>query len=103
MFKDAWSMRLAEVAPAKRSQIAAQLREHRTSRSKRFWSALSNLTILSIVIKAYEAKIGKLERKKLLLAEKAAQIVSPGKGRLEEFIEPALNFLGKPLESLRKW
>jgi hypothetical protein len=47
------------------------------------------------VIKAYEGKIAKLEREKLLLAEKAARIVPP-KGRLEEFIEPALELLGNP-------
>ncbi|MFC3569344.1 hypothetical protein [Paracoccus simplex] len=47
------------------------------------------------VIKAYEGKIAKLEREKLLLTERAAQIVPP-KGRLEEFIEPALEFLGNP-------
>lgn len=36
------------------------------------------------VIKAYESKIAKLEREKLLLAEKVDRIVPP-KGRLEEF------------------
>ena len=47
------------------------------------------------VIKAYESKIAKLEREKLLLAEKVDRIVPP-KGRLEEFIEPALDFLANP-------
>jgi site-specific DNA recombinase len=92
MFKDAWSMRLAE-SHQQKDQIAAQLRET----EKQVETLLERIVESDnpIVIKAYEAKIGKLERKKLLLAEKAAQTI-PGKGRLEEFIEPALNFLANP-------
>jgi len=47
------------------------------------------------VFRAYEGKIAKLEREKLLLTEKAAQIVPP-KGRLEAFLDHALTFLGNP-------
>lgn len=92
MFKDAWSMKLAE-SHQQKDQIAAQLRET----EKQVETLLERIVESDnpIVIKAYEAKIGKLERKKLLLAEKAAQTV-PAKGRLEEFIEPALNFLANP-------
>ena len=43
------------------------------------------------VVAAYEKRIEKLEREKLLLAEKASQCVPPP-GRLEEVIEPALAF-----------
>jgi site-specific DNA recombinase len=92
MFKDAWSLRLSESHQHK-DQITAQLRET----EKQVETLLERIVESDnpIVIKAYEAKIGKLERKKLLLAEKAAQTV-PAKGRLEEFIEPALNFLANP-------
>jgi len=92
MFKDAWSLRLTESHQHK-DQITAQLRE-----TEKQVEALLERIVESdnpIVIRAYEAKIGKLERKRLLLAEKALQTV-PAKGRLEEFIEPALNFLANP-------
>ena len=47
------------------------------------------------VISAYEGRIAKLEREKILLAERAARTVPP-KGRFEEFIELSLEFLSKP-------
>ena len=47
------------------------------------------------VIQAYEKRIDKLEREKIKLGEQAAMKVPP-KGRLEEFIEHALTFLGNP-------
>ncbi len=47
------------------------------------------------VVGAYEKRIEKLEREKLVLAEKASQIVPP-QGRLEEVIEHALAFLANP-------
>jgi hypothetical protein len=47
------------------------------------------------VIKACEGKTAKLEREKLPLAKRAAQVVPP-KGRPEELIEPVPEFLGNP-------
>jgi hypothetical protein len=47
------------------------------------------------VITAYEGRIGKLERERLLLRERAAKTLPP-KGRFEEFIEQSLAFLAKP-------
>lgn len=46
------------------------------------------------VVGAYEKRIEKLEREKLVLAEKAAQSVPP-QGRLEEFIEHALALIAR--------
>ena len=76
-----------------KDQITAQLRET----EKQVETLLERIVESDnpIVVRAYEAKIGKLERKRLLLAEKALKTV-PAKGRLEEFIEPALNFLANP-------
>ena len=92
MFKDAWSMRLVE-AQRDKDEIAKQMREA----EKQIETLLERIVEAdnASVIKAYEGKIAKLEREKLLLTEKAARIVPP-KGRLEEFIEPALEFLGNP-------
>ncbi|SMO99741.1 hypothetical protein SAMN06265173_1605 [Thalassovita litoralis] len=47
------------------------------------------------VVSAYEGRIAKLEREKILLSEKAVQVVPP-KGRFEEFIELSLEFLSRP-------
>lgn len=92
MFKDAWSLRLTE-AQRDKEAVTKQLAD-----IDKHVEALLERIVESdnpVVVKAYETKIAKLERNKLVLAEKAAQIVPP-KGRLEEFIEPALHFLGNP-------
>jgi site-specific DNA recombinase len=47
------------------------------------------------VVKAYEARIEKLKRERFVLVERATTIVPP-KGRLEETIEHALEFLSNP-------
>ena len=44
---------------------------------------------------AYEKRIEELERQKMRLAAQADSAVPP-QGRLGEFIEPALAFLGNP-------
>ena len=92
MFADAWSLRLAE-AQRDKEELAKQLRDV----GRQIETLLERIMEAenATVIKAYEAKIAKLEREKLLLAEKADRIAPP-KGRLDEFIEPALNFLGNP-------
>ncbi len=81
-------MRLAE-AHRDKNEIAKQLRDS----EKQIETLLERIVEADNagVIRAYEGKIAKLEREKLLLTEKAARIVPP-KGRLEEFIEPALEF-----------
>lgn len=47
------------------------------------------------VVSAYEARIEKLEHKKIVLAERLAKAVPP-KGRLDDCIELALRFLANP-------
>lgn len=88
MFKEAWNVRMGE-----KDKVAKQLRDA----EKQIEALLERIVEAdnASVIKAYEGKIAKLEREKLLLAEKASRNVPP-KGRLEEFIEPALEFLGNP-------
>ena len=92
MFKDAWNMRLSQ-AESDKEEIARQL----GAAEKQIETLLERIVEAdnTSVIKAYEGKLVKLEREKRLLTEKAARIVPP-KGRLEEFIEPALEFLGNP-------
>jgi DNA invertase Pin-like site-specific DNA recombinase len=92
MFIDAWNMRLSE-AQRDKDEVVRQLRDV----EKQIELLLERIIDAehASVIKAYESKIAKLEREKLLLAEKVDRIVPP-KGRLEEFIEPALDFLANP-------
>ena len=47
------------------------------------------------LVRAYEAKIEKLEKHKLLLADQAAQAMPP-KGRFDDFIEHTMTFLASP-------
>ena len=47
------------------------------------------------LVRAYEAKIEKLEKQKLLLTDQAAQAVPP-KGRFDDFIEHTMAFLASP-------
>ena len=92
MFKDAWDMRLAEAHNAK-DTITRQLADL----EKQIESLLDRIVDASSasVITAYEGRIGKLERERLLLRERAAKTLPP-KGRFEEFIELSLDFLAKP-------
>jgi site-specific DNA recombinase len=53
------------------------------------------------VIQAYEARIEKLERQKIMLSEQAEQTVPP-QGRFEEFIEHAMEFLASPCNIYEK-
>lgn len=92
MFMDAWDMRLAE-AQRDKDEITKQL----AGVDKQIETLLSRIIEAEnpAVIGAYESKIAKLEREKLVLTEKAEKIIPP-KGRLEEFIEPAFQFLANP-------
>ena len=92
MFKDAWDMRLAEACNAKQA-VARQLKDV----EKQIESLLDRIIDASSpsVVSAYEGRIAKLEREKIVLAERADRIVPP-KGRFEEFIELSLDFLARP-------
>ena len=92
MFTDIWQMRLAE-AHQDRDALAAQIKET-DSQIEALLNRIVEATNGS-VISAYEARIEKLERQKIRLAEQAAETVPP-QGRFEEFIEPALSFLSNP-------
>ncbi|WP_422364695.1 recombinase family protein [Pyruvatibacter mobilis] len=92
MFIDAWNMWLSEAHRSK-DEITHQLH----NADKQIGTLLERVLEAdnAAVIKAYEAKIAKLEREKLFLSGKAAAIIPP-KGRQGEFIEPALRFLANP-------
>ena len=92
MFKDAWNMRLVEAHNAKET-VSKQLKDV----EKKIEDMLDRILDASSpsVVSAYEGRITKLEREKILLNEKAERIVPP-KGRFEEFIELSLEFLARP-------
>ncbi|NKL98743.1 hypothetical protein GFL62_17225 [Rhizobium leguminosarum bv. viciae] len=92
MFIDAWEMRTAEA-----NRDKGQVENQRRSVEKQIQTLLERIieTGSASVIKAYEDKIEKLERERLLLEEKVGRIVPPPR-RLGEFIEPALALLANP-------
>ena len=92
MFIDVWQMRRAQAEEARMS-LAAQIKETEAG-----IEALLDRIVESSspsVVRAYEARIEKLERQKIRLSEQAEQTVPPA-GRQEELIEPALAFLSNP-------
>lgn len=97
MFKDAWSMRLVEARNAKET-LSRQLREAGKHIENLLDRALDATT--PSVVTAYESRIAKLEREKILLAEKAEWSVPP-KGRFEDFIELSLEFLTRLGRSMK--
>jgi site-specific DNA recombinase len=92
MFADAWQIRLKQAHMAK-DTLAAQIKEI----DEQIEVLLDRVVDASgqSLVRAYEAKIEKLEKQKLLLADQAAQAVPP-KGRFEDFIEHTLTFLASP-------
>ncbi len=92
MFIDAWNARLAN-ALASQETVKRQLKDV----DKQIESLLDRIveTGSGSVVKAYETRIDKLERERFVLIERATSIVPP-KGRLEESIEHALEFLSSP-------
>ena len=92
MLCDAWDLRLNEGHKAK-EEWGRQLKET----AKQIEGLLDRIVDASnpSVITAYEQRIAKLERQKIILGEKAAQTVPP-KGRLEEVIELSMKFLSSP-------
>jgi site-specific DNA recombinase len=92
MLIDAWEMRLSEAHSA-RQTLVAQIRDIE-NQIESLLDRIVEATNASVV-QAYEARIDKLERRKIGLSEQAAQTVPP-QGRLEELIEHAMTFLANP-------
>lgn len=94
MFSDAWNLRL-EQARMERDEWCTQLK----AIEGRIDDLLDRIVEAKSpsVIAAYEKRIEKLEREKLVLAEKAEKPL-PNEGRFEECIELSLKFLSRPWE-----
>ncbi len=92
MFKDAWNGRL-EYMQAERREWQSQA----DAADKDILKLVDRLleSESQTVVKAIEAKIEKLEREKISLAEKAREPL-PNVGRSEECIELAMKFLARP-------
>ncbi|EIE50556.1 resolvase-like protein [Citreicella sp. 357] len=92
MLRDAWNMRLA-LALGEKEALQKQLADidgQLEGMLDRIVEANS-----ASVVRAYESRIEKLERDKLVLQEKINKSVPP-KGRLEDCIELSLKFLSSP-------
>ena len=89
MLRDAWDMRLASAHTAKDT-----LQKQLVDVERQIESLLDRIVDFASpsVVGAYEARIDKLERQKIALAERVANVVPP-RGRLEEYNELALEFL----------
>ena len=92
MIRDAWDMRLTDAQNTKKA-LAKQLADV----DRQIENLLDRIVDANsaTVVSAYEARIEKLEREKIVLKERIAKAVPP-KGRLEECIEHALEFLSNP-------
>lgn len=92
MFKDAWAQRLSQ-AKETQALVKKQLRDV----EKQIEDVLDRIMDASSasIISAYEARLEKLERQRLVLTEKAASAL-PKNGQLEKFIELSLKFLSRP-------
>lgn len=92
MMRDAWDMRIAEAESAK-----VALAKQFSDTQKQIETLLDRLVDASSasVVSAYEARIEKLERAKIILSERQER-VTPPKGRLEDCMELALRFLSSP-------
>ncbi len=92
MFSDAWDQRATQAA-----NIVTTLKQDLKLIEKQMDDLLERIMSASntTVISAYEAKIEKLERYKLILAEKLARGPVPH-GRFDQFIEHAITFLANP-------
>lgn len=92
MLQDAWQARLNTAADAQ-GEVKHQLK----AVEKQIESLLDRIVDAGSpsVIKAYETRLAKLEREKIVLEEKTQSIL-PKKGKLEECIELSLKFLSSP-------
>ncbi|MEO0620586.1 MAG: recombinase zinc beta ribbon domain-containing protein [Pseudomonadota bacterium] len=98
LFTDLWQRRLT-TAERDRDRLLADLR----GIEKQTDTLLDRLVDAAdaTVVQAYEEKIEKLERRKIDLAEQAAQTLPP-EGRYEEVIEHAVAFLANPWDAYKK-
>ena len=92
MLRDAWNMRLA-LALSEKDALEKQLGDV----NRQLENMLDRIVEANSasVVSAYESRIEKLERDKLVLNDKIAKSVPP-KGRLEDCIELSLKFLSSP-------
>ncbi|MGJ8629104.1 MAG: recombinase family protein [Sulfitobacter sp.] len=92
MFKHAWELRSAQAETTLKS-LQTQIR----ALNKQIEALLDRIVEASnpSVIRAYEGKIAKLERKKQVLGEKLQNNTAP-RGKFEDFIELSLKFLSSP-------
>lgn len=92
MLRDAWDMRLA-IAHNEKDELQKQLKAVERD-IESLLDRVVDATSASVV-SAYEARIEKLERQKLVLTKRVEKTVPPT-GRLEDCIELALKFLSSP-------
>ena len=92
MLRNAWSMRLA-FAHEEKVELQKQLHDV----GRQIDNLLDRIVEASnaSVVHAYEARIDKLERQKIVLQERLDKTI-PSKRRLEDCIELALGFLSNP-------
>ena len=92
MLRDAWNMRLALALGEKKAfqELIDDINRRLENMLDRIVEA-NNASVVS----AYESRIEKLEREKLVLQERIGKSVPP-KGRLEDCIELSLSFLSSP-------
>ena len=92
MFKDAWDRRLA-----KSKAMAAQAKRELQKLDAKIEKLLERIVDASTdtLVKSYEARIVKLEREKLLWAEKAENTSGPRR-RFGELFELSMTFLANP-------
>ena len=92
MMRDAWDKRFA-IVQSEKTALKNQL-DDLNGQIESLLDRIVDATNASVV-SAYEDKIDKLERDKILLKEKI-DAVAPAKGRLEECIELSMRFLSSP-------
>jgi len=92
MIRDAWDTRLAMAQGDKDA-----FRKQQQDINKQIESLLDRIVEAKTasVVSAYEARIDKLERQKIVISERLDHSVPP-RGRLEDCIELALTFLSSP-------
>ena len=92
MFRDAWDMRLAQA-----SEVAKGVRSNIKQLDKQIDQLLDRIVDASngSVVSAYEKRIAKLEREKVLAEEQLAQSGKP-RHTFEESFEHAMRFLASP-------
>lgn len=92
MLRDAWDMRLASATNEKEALL-----KQRDDVNRQIEGLLDRIVDAKngSVVTAYEARIEKLERDKIVLGERLENVVPP-KGRLEDCMELTLKFLSSP-------